>query len=755
MKARTLILSALLVVSQPADAREPTNRAALLRLSEDARLQVQKARTQLYYDLLQSTNPATRALNLNPDIQLMYIEDGVPVYYGTRNLDAANTIGTGEVWPGGSSGYSLTGAGTPAGQLAIWDVGATLVEHEEFTGRVRQLDNPAALSSHATSVAGTMVAAGLDPRARGMAFEATLDAYDWEFDVAEMGLAAFNDLQVSNHSYGRVAGWRYNWKNEKWYWYGDMSIHASEDYRFGFYDLFSRAWDLVAYHAPYYLIVNAAGNERTETGPDAGGGHFHWDGAWVWATDFHRPDGAPSGYDTIAGETNAKNILTVGAVLDIPGGYKEPGDVILTSYSSWGPTDDGRIRPDVVANGDSLFTISSEGIALYDTLSGTSAASPTVTGSVNLLVDHYRAVKDTLPRASTLKALVIFSADEAGDYPGPDYQHGWGLVNTSKAAVAIERGGVAEAPIVSGRVRLFEFSLAAAADVRTTIVWTDVVPSVFAKALDAPTRALVNDLDLRIEHIGSGTLYEPWVLDRKTPEAAATKGDNRIDNVEQIDIANAAPGDYRITVSHKGSLATRQQWFSIVCSEVISDYPVTSYHAAWVDNAVEIEWSMTGATAGYGVIVTRTATDDTPEEVQGEVRDNGTETTFRDESIDRGKKYTYAVSILEQGSEIARFETTIRTPPHLLFLRQNSPNPFSPATRIDFDLAEAGHASLRIYDVAGRLVRTLVSDRLVAGPYSRPWDGRDSGGNRVASGVYFYRLEVPGQALTKKMVVLR
>jgi len=95
------------------------------------------------------------------------------------------------------------------------------------------------------------------------------------------------------------------------------------------------------------------------------------------------------------------------------------------------------------------------------------------------------------------------------------------------------------------------------------------------------------------------------------------------------------------------------------------------------------------------------------------------------------------------------------TAPRINRLGPNYPNPFNPSTTIVFSLAEAGQTSLRIYDVSGRLVRTLVDYELPAGFQEIGWDGRDESGNSVASGVYFYRLATGRYTGTRKMVMLR
>ena len=94
--------------------------------------------------------------------------------------------------------------------------------------------------------------------------------------------------------------------------------------------------------------------------------------------------------------------------------------------------------------------------------------------------------------------------------------------------------------------------------------------------------------------------------------------------------------------------------------------------------------------------------------------------------------------------------------PATFALGQNVPNPFNPATVIRYDVpAGGGDVSLRIYDVGGRLVRTLVDGVETPGEKSVTWNARNDRGHRVASGVYFYRLTAPGFEMTKKMVLLQ
>jgi FlgD Ig-like domain len=94
-------------------------------------------------------------------------------------------------------------------------------------------------------------------------------------------------------------------------------------------------------------------------------------------------------------------------------------------------------------------------------------------------------------------------------------------------------------------------------------------------------------------------------------------------------------------------------------------------------------------------------------------------------------------------------------PPSVTHLNQNRPNPFNPATAIDFGSQIGGRATLRVYGADGRLVRTLVDESKPAGTYSVHWDGKDDRGRALPSGVYVARLEVVGGSRTVKMVLAR
>jgi len=88
-------------------------------------------------------------------------------------------------------------------------------------------------------------------------------------------------------------------------------------------------------------------------------------------------------------------------------------------------------------------------------------------------------------------------------------------------------------------------------------------------------------------------------------------------------------------------------------------------------------------------------------------------------------------------------------------LHANVPNPFNPTTVMPFDVALAGHTRLVVYDVSGRLMRTLVDEVRPAGRYQQAWDGRADSGELAASGVYFVRLQVGDAVISRRIVLLR
>lgn len=576
------LLFAALGLHAQSDVALATRKAELRSLSDQLRSRDAFNRLQAR-DFARSLGiPVRREWPNGQVLELQQFTPGIgPRFYITNNVDAADTISTDEVYPGGSAGLNLDGSGMTVGE---WDGGAIFADHPDFTGRITQMDGATAVSGHSTHVAGTLVGAGdwLYSDSRGMAYAAHLNAWDWNSDTAEMALAAANGLLLSNHSYGIAAGWLYigDQPPDTWWWIGGSDPSDVEDPYFGFYDTETQLWDQIAFDAPYYLIVKAAGNDRNEIGPAPGEEYtvIDQDGNFLFTSTLPRQgDCAPAGYDCLPTTSVAKNILTVGAVDDLLGGYSTfagPQSVIMADFSGWGPTDDGRIKPDVVGNGIFLFSAWPD-YPYYALAAGTSMSTPNITGSMLLLQEHFEDVNgaENFMRAATLKALVIHTANEAGDADGPDFEFGWGLMNTKNAAKVISQDGgmdhIIEGSLADSATDSVEINVSDPdAILKATLVWTDPPGTPVALSLDPTDSMLVNDLDLRISK--DATVYLPWVLDPTSPASAATTGDNFRDNVEQVLTGQGGAGSYFVSVSHKGTLSggTNQDYSLIISQEL-------------------------------------------------------------------------------------------------------------------------------------------------------------------------------------------
>ncbi|MFB9121317.1 S8 family serine peptidase [Bergeyella porcorum] len=487
---------------------------------------------------------------------------GRPLYYVTTNVGASMGTGTNKL--NSSAGiFNLDGEGM---KVHEWDGGAVLKTHQEFGNRVTQKDQAQGANGHATHVAGTMIAAGVDPRAKGMAPKANLDAYDWTDDTIEMTEAAIDGALVSNHSYGFVSGFVWGGYSglTGWHWVG--SDDDTEYKYYGKYTDSDRDWDVIAQNAPYYLPVKAAGNPRG-AGPEPGEVYYvqiyneetkKWE--WKESTKPRQKNGGELGFDTINHGALGKNILIVGAAEKMTNGYKAATDVKMASFSGFGPVDDGRIKPDITGIGVGLISSATPYDNSYASLSGTSMASPNVTGSLILLQEHYKNLNNgAFMKAATLRALVIGTANEAGDAPGPDYKSGWGLLNAHKAAVTISTNGkyalISEKTLRNTAVDKMKVVASGSEPLVVTLAWTDPAPKDLPSEQELNNRlaTLVNDLDIKITK--DGAEYLPWKLDPANPNNAATKGNNAVDNVEQVVIEEPEAGaTYEIEISHKGDL---------------------------------------------------------------------------------------------------------------------------------------------------------------------------------------------------------
>lgn len=520
-----------------------------------------------------------------------------PKYHAELNLPEVRTISAHRLWPSsvggtgtGSTGLNLTGA---AVRLGIWEVNDVVPGHTEFyPNRLTAIEEYGYSTEHGNGVAATMIGRGASADARGAAFAADAHARNSVGDIGELvgvltGPSSERFL-ASNHSYAGFYGWDKTthlggssittYDKDSGYgilygfpageypiWHGDLrplvlmlsdtvsyafTDAAVEDYRFGLYSKDeSEAADRVIYEGGTLLPVWAAGNDRGDATDDWHLETHFINGAptTVWTNLVRQKDGGLTGYDSMTPEASAKNVLAVGAVNDQPDGFVSSGAVQVESYSNFGPTDDWRIKPDVVASGQLVYS-ATNAAGGYKTFTpgGTSFAAPAVTGAIGLLIERLRQLHgpDHEPPAAFLKGLIIHTADDVFT-AGPDFQTGWGLVNADKAVAMLDplegsqQGPHARMVMIENGEAPLQIPVKAAGGqpLKVTIVWSD--PSARAKNPDdEPTPwgdvpfidedrglpaageegILINDVDMSLTR--GTTKWYPWVFTPIDVEAA-------------------------------------------------------------------------------------------------------------------------------------------------------------------------------------------------------------------------------------------
>ena len=535
-----------------ADISASSNRDALVRIEAQHRL-LAEVDAQRVRDYLQRNPEMQKRLTLDGGQvrQLIRIDDdGNPVFVtikGTAsvsttspnglksNLASGQLIKADSLYPGGSIGASVTGQNMVAG---IWDGGQVRATHDLLSGQVTMQPSQTVTSAggdeHMTHVTGTIV--GKDGKtpgntnvlndARGIAYGATSMNYDWSADKAEMAAFAGSGYLVSNHSYG--------YPNDS----------SNPVWQFGAYDSEAKAWDVITKNAPNYLPFVAGGNEQQSNGNTG-------------------KTGALQGYDVMTGASAAKNVMTVGSV---------NADKSMSTYSNWGPTDDGRVKPDIVTRGTSVNSSVATGDQDYKALNGTSMATPAATAAGLLLQQYYKSLWGNYMLSSTLKALMIGTAEDLGT-PGPDAQFGWGLLNVEKAANAIKhRSGVGGPAFASysyaaniSRGAVIEeitvnptnnstseisrdFIAKGGEPIVATLVWTDDdgVEQTVADGTDPTASRAVYQFDMLLRQVSPFVDTRTWVTPTiSSPTAAATKAADwsyDANNVKQIVFDSPAAG---------------------------------------------------------------------------------------------------------------------------------------------------------------------------------------------------------------------
>jgi hypothetical protein len=397
-------------------------------------------------------------------------------------------------------GRNLRGEGVVIG---IGD-NADAQNHVDFTGRVISRFGINS-GQHGIHVAGTAGGAGImiDTLA-GYAPKSTLviQSFNHIIENAPTYLQDYG-MVLTNNSYGVIAGQcNYN----------------------GLYDLYSRVVDQQMIDLPNLTHVFAAGNSGALSCPPYA-----------------------LGFKTVLGSyQSTKNALIVGNV-------NSAG--IVSASSSRGPVIDGRIKPEIMAQGSLVW---SAGFGSYWSNNGTSMASPGVTGGLALLYQRYRQLNSgTNPKNALMKNILCNSAMDRGN-DGPDFTYGFGWMNVARALDVMENNRYLNATIANTATNNHSITIPAnTAQLKVMLNWND--PSAAAVA----NVSLVNDLDLEVIS-PSNTTVLPRLLDTLPANVSnvAGNGVDHINNIEQVTINNPIAGNYSIRV--KGTAVTQsspQEYF--------------------------------------------------------------------------------------------------------------------------------------------------------------------------------------------------
>lgn len=523
----------------------------------------------------------------------------IPLFYSVEETGANATANLDLLQSG-----SVSGAGTVNGngiKITVFDAGRVQDTHEQFNSRA--INKEAATEPkhfHATNVNSVLIGNGTatgtfnqanvaypKANAKGALPQATTDNY--RFANTALGdnfqkLATLPDLNISNHSYGVNVGWTNItaasapvYPGAGWYWVGNYELNSLDTYS-GTYAINDYNFDKIVYQQPQQIIVKSTGNYYG-LGPTGNQNKYKYDSQLKVYVPFAAGDVIPAAncsldYNCIGYGSLAKNIITVGAVNQLTTTdhkYTQASDVVKGSFSSAGPRKDGAVKPDLSAVGVDMImanytTGSPNATNLYVLNYGTSYAAAVVSGIAGAITQVQRNISGNssfIFQADEMKALLTHTANEAGR-PGPDVWYGWGLVDAKEAAQVLinkleENSYFERKTLISGTS--FEKEIKATGNgqpLKVSISWIDPAIAPFTTDEDMQSNhasRIVNDLDLRVVEVGSGTVYYPWKLDISNPNANATKGDNLVDNVEQVVIDNPTPeGIYKVIVTNKGTL---------------------------------------------------------------------------------------------------------------------------------------------------------------------------------------------------------
>ncbi len=435
----------------------------------------------------------------------------IPEYIPGKNIHRSNSL-TPQI-----AGYpQFNGEGI---NVAIGDDGM-IESHIDFKNRTHQDDVQGDFEgSHGEMVAGILAGAGnLDPRMEGTASHAEVHLFH-EFDAVKRASTLYDnrDILITSTSYSDGC-------NRGYTYLAQLADHQIKN-------------------NTSLMHVFSAGNTGNE---DCG-------------------YGAGAGWGNITGGVKmGKNVLTVANV---------DAEDQLSSTSSHGPANDGRIKPDISANGDAQ--ISTQPNNTYAEANGSSAAAPGVAGVLAQLYDAYEdGHPNTFPNSALVKSIVLNTADDLGN-PGPDFSYGFGRINARRALNVLQNDQYFEGVVGHSNTHSYFVSVPhGTQQLRVMLYWNDFEGS----TISSPS--LVNDLDLRVEN-NSNESYLPWVLnsspDSNLLNLPAVRGVDNLNNVEQVTIDFPESGLYSFFV--EGSIISQgtQSYFLVyefVQNDITLTYPL-------------------------------------------------------------------------------------------------------------------------------------------------------------------------------------
>ncbi|GAB4489023.1 MAG: hypothetical protein OHK0019_06070 [Saprospiraceae bacterium] len=426
--------------------------------------------------------------------------------------------------------------------------------HIDFQGRLYNLVEPVNDGTHGDGVGGIFAGAGnLDPTQRGMAAGATVYAirYTADFQDETLPLHFQKNVTITNSSYsnGCNAG----------------------------YTLAAQTVDEQLFENPTLMHVFSAGNSNNISTCLSYGAGNQWG-------------------NITGGHKMAKNAIATANL--------NP-DGTLVQSSSRGPAHDGRLKPDISANGNDQG--STEPFNTYISFGGTSAAAPGIAGCLAQLTHAYKDLNNGQePQAALLKAAMLNTANDLGN-AGPDFRFGWGHVNAWRAFRLLEEHRWLEGQADHGDQPTHTLQIPAnIRQARIMIYWSD--PPAFSNA----SKALLNDLDLSVV-APDGSTHLPWKLD-PTPDPVilnqpATRGVDSLNNTEQVSLDNPIPGTYTIKINGS-EVPFGPQKYLVVWEFLTDDIRITypTGGEGFVPGEVErIHWDALGTQGAFSL---RYSTDD-------------------------------------------------------------------------------------------------------------------------------------------------